>query len=122
MVRQLIVRQGVEWGPRFEFRSAVQLQTLLGRITAFLTQVDMPSVSGTRLQSGVDYYVVFNGRAYALQLKATRDPNPLTLGSVWFESDPNGALRRVRGPNASAQLVKDAVRRRPWRGWSRPRA
>jgi hypothetical protein len=113
-IRIFMVRGGKEWGPRMELRTSIDVQqSLAGLIEELRFQIPMPSVLGDELQSGVDTYVVFEGHAYPIQVKATRNPNPMTSGTCWFPRNGLGQIKSVRGPNAAAQLIKDQIRR----GW-----
>jgi hypothetical protein len=97
-----------------ELRTSIDVQqSLAGLIEELRFQIPMPSVLGDELQSGVDTYVVFEGHAYPIQVKATRNPNPMTSGTCWFPRNGLGQIKSVRGPNAAAQLIKDQIRR----GW-----
>jgi len=114
-IRMFITRGGKEWGPRFELRTSIDVvQSLAGLIEELRFQIPMPSVAGDELQSGVDLYVIFDGIAYPIQVKATRNPNPMTSGTCWFLRNGLDQMKSVRGPNATAQLVKDQIRRGWW--------
>jgi hypothetical protein len=120
-VRAFIARRGVEWGPRFELRTALDVDVgLSGLVQQLRFQTPTPSVLGTEMQSGVDFYVIHEGRAYPIQVKATRNPNPMTQGRVWFPRDGNSRIVSVKGPNAVAQVIKDKMRRDWWLQWIPP--